>query len=84
MVNQSKIVELLPAKYGYVVLIGIGSAFVNMWMAINVSKARKKYEVKVRLEQFPFAAQVRYQSGQYYIHYWHFATYHLDAHQDRQ
>lgn len=41
----SKIVEDLPEHYGYVVLVGAGSTFLNMWMGINVGMARKKYEV---------------------------------------
>jgi len=37
----------LPQGYGYVVLVGaVGNTFVNMWMAINVSKARKQYKVE--------------------------------------
>jgi hypothetical protein len=47
MVVQSKIFSQLPADYGYVVLAGAGSVFINMWMAINVSRARKQYDVKV-------------------------------------
>ncbi|XP_045171400.2 microsomal glutathione S-transferase 3-like isoform X2 [Mercenaria mercenaria] len=46
MAGMSKFVESLPENYGYVVLTGVGSIFVNMWMAINVGKARKQYEVK--------------------------------------
>ncbi|KAK2174479.1 hypothetical protein NP493_799g04000 [Ridgeia piscesae] len=46
MVVQSKIFSQLPADYGYVVLAGAGSVFINMWMAINVSRARKQYDVK--------------------------------------
>ncbi|KAI0242769.1 Microsomal glutathione S-transferase 3 [Lamellibrachia satsuma] len=46
MVVQSKILGMLPSNYGYVVLAGVGSIFVNMWMAINVSRARKQYDVK--------------------------------------
>lgn len=44
--SVSKFAESLPEGYGYVVLTGVASNFVNMWMAINVGRARKKYEVK--------------------------------------
>ncbi|KAK3585329.1 hypothetical protein CHS0354_004595 [Potamilus streckersoni] len=46
MVALSKIAETLPQDYGYVIFTGLGSTFVNMWMAYNVGAARKKYEVK--------------------------------------
>ena len=39
--------DVLPEGYGYVVMTGIGSSLVNVWMSINVGKARKKYGVKV-------------------------------------
>ncbi|XP_071094373.1 glutathione S-transferase 3, mitochondrial-like isoform X2 [Haliotis cracherodii] len=42
---MSKFFEALPEGYGYVVIAGTGSVFVNMWMAINVGRARKKFEV---------------------------------------
>ncbi|XP_046555023.1 microsomal glutathione S-transferase 3-like isoform X2 [Haliotis rubra] len=42
----SKFFETLPEGYGYVVFAGTGSIFVNMWMAINVGRARKKFEVQ--------------------------------------
>lgn len=37
----------MPEGFGYVLLTGVGNVFVNMWMAINVGKARKQYEIKV-------------------------------------
>jgi len=43
---MSKMAGSLPCGYGYVLLAGCGNMFVNMWMAINVGQARKKYEVK--------------------------------------
>jgi len=46
MVAQSKLLEVLPENYGYVIFTAVGSTFVNMWMAINVGRARKKYGVK--------------------------------------
>ena len=46
MAGQSKILEVLPYGYGYVVLTAVGSLFVNMWMAFNVGKARKQYSIK--------------------------------------
>lgn len=48
---HSKFFDGLPEGYGYVILVGAGSIFVNMWMAVNVGKARKKYEVEV---SFPY------------------------------
>ncbi|XP_067687125.1 glutathione S-transferase 3, mitochondrial-like isoform X1 [Haliotis asinina] len=42
----SKFFETLPEGYGYVVFAGTGSIFINMWMAINVGRARKKYEIQ--------------------------------------
>ena len=47
MGNLSKIVESLPEHYGCVIFTGLASSFVNMWMGINVSKARKQYEIPV-------------------------------------
>lgn len=44
---MTKIVSDLPEGYGYVVLVGcVGNTFVNMWMAINVGRARKQYKVE--------------------------------------
>ncbi|KAL5017136.1 hypothetical protein ScPMuIL_006725 [Solemya velum] len=45
MAGLSKFAECLPQNYGYVILTGLGSTFVNMWLAINVGRARKQYEV---------------------------------------
>jgi len=47
MVAASKILELLPEGYGYVMLTFVDSIFINMWMARNVMKARKEYNVQV-------------------------------------
>ncbi|KAL8581228.1 hypothetical protein ACOMHN_038328 [Nucella lapillus] len=42
----SKFASSLPEGYGYVVLVGcVGNTFVNMWLAINVSRARKRFDV---------------------------------------
>jgi len=49
MAVQSKLIDALPADYGYVVITAVGSVFVNMWMAINVIRARKTHNVKVCL-----------------------------------
>ncbi|XP_042038168.1 microsomal glutathione S-transferase 3-like [Salvia splendens] len=38
-------VELLPKEYGYVILVVVAYCFLNMWMTIQVGKARKKYKV---------------------------------------
>lgn len=43
---NSKLLEVLPEGYGYVLLTATGSCFVNMWMAINVGRARKQYKVE--------------------------------------
>lgn len=42
----SKFCERLPEAYGYVIFAGVGSVFVNTWLAINVGRARKKFEVQ--------------------------------------
>jgi glutathione S-transferase len=46
MTIHSKLYDILPEHYGYVLLTACGSVFVNLWMGMNVGKARKKYEVK--------------------------------------
>ncbi|PIN15679.1 Glutathione transferase [Handroanthus impetiginosus] len=38
-------VELLPKEYGYVVLVLVFYCFFNFWMAGQVGRARKKYNV---------------------------------------
>lgn len=43
---NSKLLEVLPEKYGYVVFTAVGSCMANMWMAINVGRARKKFGIK--------------------------------------
>jgi len=43
---QSKLAECLPCGYGYVVLTATGHAFLNMWLAMNVVQARKKFKVE--------------------------------------
>ncbi|KAJ3672907.1 hypothetical protein LUZ60_006281 [Juncus effusus] len=35
----------IPKEYGYVVLVVVVYAFMNMWMGIQVGKARRKYKV---------------------------------------
>lgn len=37
---------VVPKEYGYVVLVGVGSTLVNMWLAFRVGKARKQFNVK--------------------------------------
>lgn len=39
---------VVPKEYGYVVMVGVGSVAVNMWLACRVGRARKQYNVKVR------------------------------------
>lgn len=36
----------LPEGYGYVVLAAVGNTFVNVWLGINVSRARKQYGIE--------------------------------------
>ena len=47
MGGLSKAAESLPEGFGYVIFAYVGNEFVNMWMAINVGRARKQYEVEV-------------------------------------
>jgi len=47
MVAPSKILELLPEGYGYVIFTFVDSIVLNMWMVRNVIKARKEYNVQV-------------------------------------
>jgi len=49
MAIQSKLVDVLPADYGYVVFTAVGSMLVNSWMVFNVMRARKQHNVKVSL-----------------------------------
>jgi len=49
MAVQSKLIDVLPADYGYVIFTAVGSMFVNGWLALNVIRARKQHNVKVRL-----------------------------------
>jgi glutathione S-transferase len=46
MVVQSKLIDILPAGYGYVVFTAVGSSFVNMWLGMRVMRARKQYSVE--------------------------------------
>ncbi|PIK54695.1 microsomal glutathione S-transferase 3-like protein [Apostichopus japonicus] len=39
----------LSDDYGYVILVGAGSFFVNMWLSRNVIKARKEFKVEKML-----------------------------------
>ena len=52
MVAASKILELLPEGYGYVMLTFVDSILVNTWMANNVMKARKEHNVRVYISNF--------------------------------
>ncbi|KAH6799349.1 microsomal glutathione s-transferase [Perilla frutescens var. frutescens] len=38
-------VELVPREYGYVVIVLVLYCFLNFWMAAQVGRARKKYNV---------------------------------------
>lgn len=44
---QSKLYDVLPAKYGYVVFTAAGSMVMNMWMMVRVMRARKTYNVEL-------------------------------------
>jgi len=35
----------VPSEYGYVILVGVASAFMCTWKSLQVGKARKKYKV---------------------------------------
>ncbi|XP_069697909.1 glutathione S-transferase 3, mitochondrial-like isoform X1 [Periplaneta americana] len=35
----------VPGEYGYVILVAVGSAFVLTWKAMQVGKARKKFNI---------------------------------------
>lgn len=37
----------VPRDYGYVVLVGVGSIPVNMWMVLRVCAARRKYGIQL-------------------------------------
>lgn len=39
---------VVPRDYGYVVLAGVGSIPVNIWLALRVCLARRKYGIKVQ------------------------------------
>ncbi|KAH9382238.1 hypothetical protein HPB48_023039 [Haemaphysalis longicornis] len=39
---------VVPRDYGYVVLVGVGSIPVNMWLVSRVYRARKKFDIKVQ------------------------------------
>ncbi|CAI9110342.1 OLC1v1010349C2 [Oldenlandia corymbosa var. corymbosa] len=38
-------VEFLPKEYGYVAIVLVLYCFLNMWMAVRVGQARRKYKV---------------------------------------
>jgi glutathione S-transferase len=50
---HSKLAEILPEYYGYVVFVAVDSMFVNSWMAHNVGAARKKYNIKYPIMYAP-------------------------------
>ena len=48
MAVNSKLLEVLPEDYGYVIFVALASNFYNMYLARNVMKARKEFAVEVR------------------------------------
>ena len=47
MAVNSKLLDVLPEGYGFVILTAVGGYFVNWWLVLNVMKARKEFNVKV-------------------------------------
>ena len=48
MAVNSKLLEVLPEDYGYVIFVALASNIYNMYLARNVMKARKEFAVEVR------------------------------------
>ena len=48
MAVNSKLLEVLPEDYGYVILVGVASNLYNIYLARNVMKARKEFGVEVK------------------------------------
>ncbi|PIK43838.1 putative microsomal glutathione S-transferase 3 isoform X2, partial [Apostichopus japonicus] len=46
LLTMSGVLSTLPKEYGYVLLVGSSSVFVMGWLAHQVSKARKKFDVQ--------------------------------------
>ena len=44
---MATVFEMLPADFGWVVLVFVASIFVLQWMGFKVGAARKKFGVKV-------------------------------------
>lgn len=44
-----EILDILPANFGYVILTYFYSWIMLTYLGLNVGRARKKYDVKVRL-----------------------------------
>lgn len=43
---STKLDEILPSEYGYVILVAVSSMFLLSWMALRVMAARKKFSVQ--------------------------------------
>lgn len=60
MGNLSKIVDALPDHYGCVIFTGLTGTFINLWMGINVAKARKQYDVPVSKPLLDFSFYLQF------------------------
>ncbi|XP_023725149.1 microsomal glutathione S-transferase 3-like [Cryptotermes secundus] len=45
LTNNTPITITIPKEYGYCILVAVGSAFVVTWKAMQVGKARKKFNI---------------------------------------
>ena len=49
MVNEAAIAAVLPREFGYVVVVVFLYVLFNIWMAVQVGRARKKYSPSLNL-----------------------------------
>ena len=57
---------VISKEYGYVVLTTVSSGFMMMYLASNVSRARKKFGIEVQLINEPLLHKLR-QSWIFYV-----------------